>query len=56
MMVTTCLLCRAWYNMDMEEHLDDEHFNMRTGEACHAEDSDWFIVEVPFRPRWQYAN
>lgn len=55
-LVVTCLKCRAWYNMDMEEHLDDEHFDFHTGEPCLAEDEDWYIIEVPYREEWQYAN
>lgn len=42
--------------MDMEEHLDDEHFNQRTGEVCIAGDEEWEIREVPFRQDWRYAN
>lgn len=56
MLVVTCLKCRAWYNMDMEPHLDDEHFNPRTGEPCTAGDEDWYIVDVTYRNEWRYAH
>lgn len=41
--------------MDMEEHLDDEHFDFRTGQPCTAGDDDWFIVEVKDRDNWYYV-
>lgn len=55
MMVITCRLCRAWYNMDMEPHLADEHFNFATGEPCLAGDDDWYIIQVAYRDDWAYA-
>jgi len=56
MMVVTCLKCRAWYNMDYEYHLDDEHFSPRTGELCVADDTDWDIRVVPYREDWRIAH
>lgn len=56
MMVVTCRGCRAWYNMDYEPALYDTHFNPRTGEACEPDDSDWHIIEVPYRTDWRYAR
>lgn len=53
-MVVTCTLCRAAYNMDMEEGLDDIHFNPRTGEECEPGDNGWWIELVPYRDAWQY--
>lgn len=41
--------------MDFEEALDDEHFDMHTGEPCIAEDNEWFIIEVEDRNEWKYA-
>lgn len=55
MMVVTCRKCRAWYSMDYEYHLDDHHFNFRTGEECYASDYDWDIVCVPYREDWPVA-
>lgn len=57
MMVATCRDCRAWYSMDFEEAIDDEHFNMRTGRLCPNNDaSNWQILEVPYRENWRDAN
>lgn len=56
MMVVTCRKCRGWYNMDYEYHLDDEHFDMHTGEVCVAGDDDWDIAVVPYRVTWRIAN
>jgi hypothetical protein len=50
-MVAMCNKCRGWYSMDMEPSLDDDHFDMRTGEPCINED-DWFIAVVPDREDW----
>lgn len=55
-MVVTCTKCRAWYNMDMEEGLDNHHFNMRTGELCPSDDDNWVVDVVPGRDDWQYAK
>lgn len=55
-MVATCIKCRAWYNMDMEYGLDDEHFNFRTGEPCIASDDDWAIFAIPHRHDWYNAR
>jgi hypothetical protein len=54
MLVATCNKCRAWYNQDFEEGLDDEHFDPHTGEVCFNE-YDWHIVEVPYREDWRNA-
>ena len=56
MMVVTCINCRAWYNMDFEEALDDCHYNPRTGEVCEGDDFSWHMAEVPYRTNWRYAN
>lgn len=53
-LVATCRKCRAWYNMDMEPHMPDEHFDMRTGEPCYNED-DWYIVETDNKD-WRFVN
>lgn len=55
MTVVTCSKCRAWYNMDFEPHLDDDHFNPRTGEPCHAGDEGWDLRTVYYRVDWQIA-
>lgn len=57
MMVVTCRDCRAWYSMDFEEGIDDEHYNMRTGRLCPNNDnSNWDIREVPYREDWRYVS
>lgn len=53
--VVTCTKCRAWYNMDMEEALESEHFDFHTGQPCVAGDDEWMIVEVPDRTDWYTA-
>lgn len=55
MLVVTCMKCRAWYSMDYEWGLPDEHYDMRTGEECIAGDEDWYIIQVPYREEWKYA-
>ena len=52
MMVVTCKKCRAWYSMDFEYPLDDEHFDFKTGEECYASDNDWDIRTVQYREDW----
>lgn len=56
MIVITCRKCRAWYNMDMEEALDDDHFDMHTGEPCHADDTEWDMSFVSYRDNWRVAQ
>jgi len=57
MMVVTCKRCRAWYNMDFEPHLDDFHYNPRSGEECNNTDNDgWEIRMVPYREDWRWAQ
>lgn len=57
MMVVTCKVCRAWYSMDFEYGIDNEHYDMRTGELCsNNDDEHWMILEVPYREDWEYAN
>ena len=57
MMVVTCLECRAWYNMDYEPALYDEHFDMRTGKPCvNTDDKMWTIDVVPYRQDWRFAK
>jgi hypothetical protein len=44
--------------MDLEPHLDDEHFNFRTGQPCLAGDDDWYIIEAkhPEGYEWPYVH
>lgn len=57
MMVATCKVCRAWYNMDMEYGVPNEHWDTRTGKLCrNDDDDDWWIVEVPGRDDWEVAH
>lgn len=55
MMVVTCKKCRAWYSMDYELPIYDDHFDMRTGQPCNNE-YEWDIQEVPYREDWRYAR
>ena len=56
MLVVTCTKCGSWYNMDMEEALDDIHPHRYTGEECEPGDEGWHIVEVPYRDDWRYVH
>ena len=57
MMVVTCKECRGWYSMDMEESLDSEHWDMRTGKLCsNNDDNHWYIAVAPYREDWRFAN
>lgn len=56
MLVVTCKKCGSHYNMDMEPHLDDVHPHRYTGEECEPGDNGWYIIEVPYRKDWRYAN
>ena len=55
MVVLTCKKCRGWYSMGYKDSLDDDHFDMRTGEPCNNLNK-WNVQVVPCREDWQYAR